>query len=258
MLPVSSEASLVRLPAARKRAAKYRTHMKTPNVLVASLMLLGCRQSSSPLDPKLGIENEQALSDLQMREQNNHPVTDQMWKDAKSLNTVEAPEFSLKDTEGNQVSVTSLTNGKKPLLIFFIERQCPCCLGAKYFVDKYVDLYGDKISVIGVINANHDQALLWKKGTKPRFRIVEDPYQKAIQLYKAERGVYTALIKPDGTIYKAYPGYDIKMLQEISGKLAEFAEVPAKEYISPAAPKVTTSGCTFPEPEIEPKKELSK
>ena len=72
--------------------------------------------------------------------------------------------------------------------------------------------------------------------------------------HKAERGVYTALIKPDGTIYKAYPGYDIKMLQEISGKLAEFGGFPAKEYISPAAPKATTSGCTFPEPEKEPKK----
>jgi hypothetical protein len=44
------------------------------------------------------------------------------------------------------------------------------------------------------------------------------------------------------------------MLQEISSKLAEFANVPAKEYVSPAAPKVTTSGCTFPEPE----KEISK
>ncbi len=248
----------MRLPAARNRAANTTTHMKTPYVIVASLVLLGCQQSSSPLDPKLGIENEQALSDLQMREQKNHLVTDQMWKDAKSLDSVKAPEFDLEDTEGNKVSVKKLTEGNRPLLIFFIERQCPCCLGAKYFVDKFVDLYGDKISVIGIVNANHEQALLWKKGTKPRFRIIEDPYQKAIQLYKAERGVYTALIKPDGTISKAYPGYDIKMLQEISGKLAEFAGIPAKEYVSPAAPKVTTSGCTFPEPENESKKEQSK
>lgn len=219
--------------------------------LAAGLCLFGCTTHPSPLDPKLGTEDSAALNDLQMREQKNHPVTDQMWKDAKSLDAVNAPEFELKDTDGNTVSVKSLTAGNKPLLIFFIERQCPCCLGAKYFVDKFVDLYGDKISVIGVVNANHEQALLWKKGTKPRFRIVEDPYQKAIQQYKAERGVYTALIKPDGTIYKAYPGCDIKMLQEISGKLAEFAGIPAKEYISPAAPKETTSGCTFPEPEKE-------
>jgi hypothetical protein len=66
------------------------------------------------------------------------------------------------------------------------------------------------------------------------------------------------LIKSDGTIYKAYPGYDIKMLQEISSKLAEFAGIPTKEYISPAAPKTTTSGCTFPEPETELTKEPSK
>lgn len=224
--------------------------------LVATTALWGCaaKEPPSPLDPKLGIQNSEPLADLQMREQKNHPVTDQMWKDAKSLDSVKAPEFDLKDTDGNEVSVKKLTEGNRPLLIFFIERQCPCCLGAKYFVDKFVDLYGDKISVVGVINANHEQALLWKKGTKPRFRIIEDPYQKAIQLYKAERGVYTALIKPDGTIFKAYPGYDIKMLQEISGKLAEFAGIPVKEYISPAAPKVTTSGCTFPEPEKEQNK----
>ena len=222
-----------------------------PLIAITALWSCTTKEQPSPLDPNLGIENSEPLADLQMREQKNHPVTDQMWKDAKSLDSVKAPEFDLKDTQGNKVSVKKLTEGNRPLLIFFIERQCPCCLGAKYFVDKFVDLYGDKISVVGIINANHEQALLWKKGTKPRFRIIEDPYQKAIQLYKAERGVYTALIKPDGTIYKAYPGYDIKMLQEISSKLAEFANVPAKEYISPAAPKVTTSGCTFPEPEKE-------
>jgi len=224
--------------------------------IAAAGLLSGCTQASrkSELNPNLGVENPAAISELQMRDQKNHPVTEQMWRDAKSLGAVKAPEFGLKDTDGVAVSVKSLTSGNRPLLIFFIERQCPCCLGAKYFVDKFVDLYGDKISVVGIINANHEQALLWKKGTKPRFRIIEDPYQKAIQLYKAERGVYTALVKPDGTIYKAYPGYDIKMLQEISGKLAEFAGIPAKEYISPAAPKETTSGCTFPEPEKEPNK----
>lgn len=221
--------------------------------IAAAGLLSGCTQATreSELNPNLGVENPAAISALQMRDQKNHPVTEQMWTDAKSLGAVKAPEFGLKDTDGVAVSVKSLTSGNRPLLIFFIERQCPCCLGAKYFVDKFVDLYGDKISVVGIINANHEQALLWKKGTKPRFRIIEDPYQKAIQLYKAERGVYTALIKPDGTIYKAYPGYDIKMLQEISSKLAEFANVPSKEYVSPAAPKVTTSGCTFPEPEKE-------
>jgi peroxiredoxin len=235
--------------------------MKKVVLLIAVVALLqGCSSSdisAGSTAKSSNVKSNEARS-LLLREQKDHPVTDQMWKDARSLDGIKAPEFTLEDTESNVVTLNKLIEGGKPVVIFFIERQCPCCLSAKYFVDKFIDLYGNQISVVGVINANHEQALLWKRVTKPHFRIVEDPYQKAIQLYKAERGVYTALIKPDGTIYKAYPGYDIKMLQEISGKLAEFAGVPVKNYISPAAPKVTTSGCTFPEPENESQKESSK
>jgi len=165
---------------------------------------------------------------------------------ADSLESIKAPAFDLPSVEGPNYSLKQLTDGK-PLLIFFIEKECPCCLGAKFFVDKMIDLYGDSISAVGIINAEIGVAKAWKKATKPRFTVLMDPKQEVISAYKAERGVYTTVIGPDGMISKAYPGYSLDTLKEMSQRIAKLAGVPAKEFKSKAAPERLTSGCIFPD-----------
>lgn len=207
-------------------------------------------EAHSPLDPNLGVEDGSALSTLQLREQKNHPVTDSMKQTAATLEAKPAPDFDLLATNGRRYNLAGLSTDK-PLLIFFIEKKCPCCLGAKYFVDKMVDLYHDELNAVGIINAEGEVAKAWEKTTHPKFLVLEDPQQKVIRAYKAERGVYTTLVAPGGTIDVAYPGYNLDMLRDLGKRVARLARVPEREVISSATPKEMTSGCLFPEVEEE-------
>lgn len=200
----------------------------------------------SPLDPNLGVEDPSALQGLTIKKQEDHPVTPEMSAAAASLDAEKAPDFNLPSVDGPNYTLAQLTDGK-PLLIFFIEKECPCCLGAKFFVDKMIDLYGENLSAVGIINADGAVARAWVKSTKPFFKVLMDPEQKVIASYKAERGVYTTLIAPGGVIDKAYPGYSLETLKEMSNRIAKLAGVPAKEFVSKAAPEKLTSGCAFPE-----------
>ncbi|ARU39770.1 hypothetical protein CCB80_00865 [Armatimonadetes bacterium Uphvl-Ar1] len=206
----------------------------------------------SQLDPNLGVEDPSAIEEAGLIQQEDHPVTDEMIKTAEELQSKMAPDFSLPDENGKLHNLDSLTKGNKPLLIFFIEKKCPCCLGAKHFVDTLTDKYEQEATVIGVINAAGKEAETWRKLTQPHFLVLEDPGQKVIRAYSAERGVYTTLISPDKKIVKAYPGYSLETLKEISAKIAELAGIPDKGFDSIAAPKKLTSGCLFPDPEPTP------
>ena len=210
---------------------------------------------SSPLDPHLGVAESEYLKSAELRNQENHPVTNEMVRVANSLGQKKAPNFQLSDGTGETFSLKSLTADDKPLLIFFIEKKCPCCLGAKHFVDRLADNFKGTATVIGVINASGKEAQTWRQLTQPHFKVLEDPNQEVIRAYAAERGVYTSLISPDGTIDKAYPGYSIETLKDISARLSRWANVKDPGFESNAAPKELTSGCLFPEPEEKTNKQ---
>jgi hypothetical protein len=110
------------------------------------------------------------------------------------------------------------------------------------------DAYGEGLNTIGIINADGETAQTWVRATKPKFLVLQDPKQIVIRKYKAERGVYTTLIAPGGTIDKAYPGYGKEMLQDLGKRIARLAKLPEKRFTHAAAPDTMTSGCIFPDP----------
>lgn len=184
--------------------------------------------------------------DIFLRQQKEHPVTEEMLAAADNLSAKLAPEFRLVDTNGTIHTLESLT-ADRPLLIFFVEKNCPCCLGAKHFVDSLAEMYRDSANVVGIINASGEEAQAWVKETKPHFAVLQDPNQHVIRAFGAERGVYTTIVAPGGTIDKAYAGYSLDMLREASGRIAALAGVPDQGFESPAAPTKLTSGCLFPD-----------
>lgn len=204
---------------------------------------------NSQLNPNLGVVDKNGLSGLTIHTQEDHPVTPAMDAAAKSLDAKKAPPFRLKSTDGTEHSLADLTANGKPLVIFFIEKDCPCCLGAKYFVDRITSMYRDKANVIGIINADGKVADAWVQTTQPKFMILEDPDQIVIEGYQAERGVYTTVVSPSGTIDKAYAGYSLEMLRDVSTRVAKLANIPVKPFNSKAAPTKLTSGCLFPQKE---------
>jgi peroxiredoxin len=191
-----------------------------------------------PVQPDPGVQ-------LIFREGKEHPVTPAMSEAAKELDNAQAPAFEATDPKGQKYSLRSLTNGK-PLVLFFVELQCPCCKGAKPYIDRIQNYYGDVCNVVGVINAKPDVAQAWANVIEPQFPLMCDPEMHIIRSYKAERGVYTTLVSPDGRVVKAYPGYCQDMLKDITQKIAHLAGIKMRPMPLERAPKRMTSGCIFP------------
>lgn len=182
---------------------------------------------------------------LVFREGKEHPVTSAMSKAAKELDNVQAPAFEAINPKGERYSLRSLTNGK-PLVLFFVELQCPCCKGAKPYIDRIQNYYGDVCNVVGVINAKPEVAQAWSNVIEPQFLLLCDPEMHIIRSFKAERGVYTTLVSQDGRIVKAYPGYSQEMLKDITHKIVHLTRIKLRPMPFQGAPTQMTSGCIFP------------
>jgi peroxiredoxin len=182
---------------------------------------------------------------LVFREGEDHPVTSNMVKAARELGGRKAPGFSGQDIHGKPVSLASLSRDK-PVVLFFVELQCPCCKGAKPYIDRIKNYYGDVCNVVGIIDAKPDMAKLWSQTVGPQFDVIPDPTMSIVRSYKADRGTYTTLIAPGGRIVKAYPGYCQDMLKDITGKIVRLTGIRPRPMPLEPAPKRMTSGCIFP------------
>lgn len=209
--------------------------------------LLTPQKETSHLDPEIEAQNRAAAQGLAMREKKDHPVTPEQQAIADRQSATEAPQFDLPGLDGKNHSLGSLI-GAKPLLIFFIEKNCPCCLGAKSYFEQMHKLYKDVANSVGIINAEATEADKWRTATKAEFLILMDPSLGVIKKFKADRGAYVTLVGKDGKILKQYAGYDEAMLQELSEKIASLTGVKPRKYNSVGAPDHLTSGCLFPEP----------
>ncbi|MCX6368618.1 MAG: multicopper oxidase domain-containing protein [Armatimonadetes bacterium] len=155
------------------------------------------------------------------------------------------PEMLLAAEKQTGKRVTLETHNK-PLVLHFIEQSCPCSRDSAPFLDRLAAQLGDSCQIIGVINATSPQAKAWAKQTGIKLPLLADPDRKLITAYGAERSVYTTLVAPDGRIVKTYPGYSQAMLLELAQKLSQLTGKRLAPLSVSAAPKVLTSGCTFP------------
>jgi len=179
------------------------------------------------------------------RTMQEHPITAELTQAAERTQGKSAPDFLAADLNGNAFSLKSLT-GTKPLVLFFIELNCPCSRDAAPLLDRLATQYGDAVHVVGVIDAKPEEARAWAKTVGCRFPLLADPALKIIGLYGAERSVYTTIVAPDGRIAKTYPGYSRQMLREISGRLAAWNHLTVPEMDVTEAPEKMVSGCPFP------------
>lgn len=188
-----------------------------------------------------------ALGMVRLEDRKAHPVTPELAQAAASLSQTRAPDFSAKDLSGNALTLSSLTD-KKPLVLYFIERECPCSKEAAPFLDQLQKLYSPKCTVVGVINAKPEAARAWAAQVGVSFPLIADPDMTIINAYGAVRSVYTALVAPTGKIVKMYPGYSEGTLTELSASIAELARIEPKTINTAGAPKTLTSGCDLARP----------
>ena len=179
------------------------------------------------------------------RPKGEHPVTAEMARAAQNLAGAIAPNLVATDMNQKSVRLSSLC-ATAPLVLYFIERGCPCSKDAAPLFEGLRTSFGSKCQVVGVIDAAPEVARAWARSAGVGFPILADPEQAIIGAFGAERSVYTTLLAPGGRVIKTYPGYSQATLRELEGRLAALTGLRPRPLAVASAPKTLTSGCEFP------------
>lgn len=172
-----------------------------------------------------------------------HSTLSSSEKRALKLVGTAAPNFSTKDSEGKNVELSALR--KRPLVIVFIEKECPCCQGGKPYFDRIQNHYRDVANVVGLVVGSQKDAATWKRANKPQFQVIADPGGKISKAYDAQAGLFTVLVDQKGKIARAYPGYSQSMLKEVTASVAKLAGIKDRKMNVYPAPESMTSGCAL-------------
>ena len=143
-----------------------------------------------------------------------------------------APDFTLQDQDGNDVSLSEL-KGQKVVLWFFPKANTPgWTIEGEGFRDEFQKFQDKKVAIIGMsADSVQKQKNFCEKFNFP-FPLLADESKETIQAYSAwgkkklygreYEGIfrYTYIIDEDGTIAKAYEKVSVKthaqdILQEI-------------------------------------------
>jgi peroxiredoxin len=173
-----------------------------------------------------------------------HPVTDPMRQGAKSLEGTPAPSFSLKSSEGVEVSSKDLLK-KGPVIVVMTKDGCPCSVESQPFFNQISDLYKEHASFVGILDAPRPIGQLYGRGHSVPYPILSETTPKTFAAFGAKQSVYVYLIGKDGKMAKVWPGYSAPMLIELNSEVAKAAGVPAKPLKLDGAPGEMTSGCYF-------------
>lgn len=173
-----------------------------------------------------------------------HPVTKKMDADTMAMSAKKATDFNQPDENGKMHSLAELSKDK-PLLLYFIDKECPCCITAMPVVERVRQAYQDELNVYGVIDAGGQIAKKWVDANKPGYPVLQDPEFRLIKAFKAQAATYMVLIKPGGQIERAFPGYSRSMIKELGDRIAHLAKVQPRMLKLDDLSKDAVSGCAF-------------
>ncbi len=179
---------------------------------------------------------------INFRAQTKHPLPASEVAATAAQASKPAAGFAKSDLAGKQLVLSDLAK-TKPVVLFFIEKECPCSRDAAPYLSQLQAAYGGSCAVVGVINADAAGAKAWATAVRPGFPVIADPDFAVIDAYGAKRSVYVTVIAPGGHIAKAYPGYNADSLTEISATVAKLGGVPTAKLVWKDAPGELLAGC---------------
>jgi peroxiredoxin len=172
-----------------------------------------------------------------------HPVSEQMRLDARHATGKQLPIEKLILARLS-ISKTS-PDPAATIVLIFIKDECPCSEAAEPCFQRLHSAHGVHARFIGVIEGDEATARSWVDRHKTPYPVIADPSLDLIHACGAKNSAYTALVLPDGSISRLWPGYSAPMLREVSAVIAAGTATPEPTLDVADAPEALTSGCPF-------------
>jgi peroxiredoxin len=137
------------------------------------------------------------------------------------------------------------TGGARPLVLFFIKRDCPCSVEFEPLFHRLEERYRDAADFIGVIDAGAEQARAFAVANKVPYRVLADPDRAIITRFEAKHGGYVALLSGSGNVDALWPGCSAEMMSSLGRRIAVLGARAERPIDCTGMPKVLTTGCPF-------------
>lgn len=142
---------------------------------------------------------------------------------AASAATSSAPDFTLKNVKGDEVSLSALLE-RGPVIVDFWATWCKPCIKAFPELQTMLDEYGKRgltvaaISIDGPKSTSRVGAFIASKGYT--FEVLLDPSQKVARKYHVNSVPRTVLVDTDGSVVYAVTGYRPSHIRELEEAVA--------------------------------------
>ena len=133
----------------------------------------------------------------------------------------------------------------RPLVLFFIKRDCPCSVEFEPFFHRLEERYRDAADFVGVIDAGVDQARTYAAANNVPYRVLADPDRAIIARFEAKHGGYVALLTGSGKIDALWPGCSGEMMRALGRRIAVLGARSERPIDFSGMPTVLTTGCPF-------------
>ena len=158
-----------------------------------------------------------------------------------------APEFTLQNLEGEDVSLSGLLEDG-PVIVDFWATWCKPCIKAFPDLQEIFDNYRNcglkvvAISIDGPKSMSRVGSVIKSKGNT--FEVLLDPAQKVARKFHVTSVPRTVLIDTDGNVAYAVTGYRPKNHEELDAAVAKLlpGDCPDDEELSKADPVEETTG----------------
>lgn len=131
-----------------------------------------------------------------------------------------APDFTLKDTAGNEFSLSSLFGKGKYVVVDFWGSWCSWCINGFPKMQEYYDKYRDKLDIVGV--ACYDKEDKWKEAVSKNgipWINVFSPNGVTEVRFGVTAYPYKVVISPDGKVEKCFRGETDDFYKMLDDKL---------------------------------------
>jgi peroxiredoxin len=148
---------------------------------------------------------------------------------------VQAPEFTLKSTDGTQLSLTAALS-KGPVLLAFFKVSCPVCQYAFPFFERLHRGYqGKPVTVVGISQNNRSDTERFRKEFDISFpALLDDSAQYAVSNAYGLTNVPTVfLIQPDKTISASVVGWSRADMEAVNRQLAALVDAAQAPLFQP-------------------------